>query len=158
MEKVRPWCGQPSDRGRLRNRTESQPSQIGCLPYFHKWCGLSANLECRCETCCTRLAENTARTKIAKNSPSAHHRTTLSGYIFAAKAFIDTWKKPVKQHYLLHVSPQYGKLRPTNGRDLLAILAHPSYFGWEEHLKIQHTKNRQKFTICAPSHNLYLHN
>ena len=23
MEKVRPWCGQPSDRGRLKNRTES---------------------------------------------------------------------------------------------------------------------------------------
>ena len=22
MEKVRPWCGQPSDRGRLKNRTE----------------------------------------------------------------------------------------------------------------------------------------
>ena len=22
MEKLRPWCGQPSDRGRLRNRTE----------------------------------------------------------------------------------------------------------------------------------------
>jgi len=22
MEKARPWCGQPSDRGRLRNRTE----------------------------------------------------------------------------------------------------------------------------------------
>ena len=22
MEKVRPWCGQPSDRGQLRNRTE----------------------------------------------------------------------------------------------------------------------------------------
>ena len=22
MEKVRSWCGQPSDRGRLRNRTE----------------------------------------------------------------------------------------------------------------------------------------
>jgi len=28
MEKVRPWCGQPSDRGRLRNRTE----QISDLP------------------------------------------------------------------------------------------------------------------------------
>ena len=39
----------------------SQPSQIGCLPYFHTWCGLSANLECRSETCCTRLAENTGR-------------------------------------------------------------------------------------------------
>jgi len=24
MEKVRPWCGQPSDRGRLRNRTEHE--------------------------------------------------------------------------------------------------------------------------------------
>jgi len=22
MEKVHPWCGQPSDRGRLKNRTE----------------------------------------------------------------------------------------------------------------------------------------
>jgi len=22
MEKVRPWCGHPSDRGRLKNRTE----------------------------------------------------------------------------------------------------------------------------------------
>ena len=38
--------------------------------------GLSENLECRSEMCCTRLAENTER----KNSPSGHHRTTLSGY------------------------------------------------------------------------------
>jgi len=28
--------------------------------------------------------------KIAKNSPSGHHRTTLSGYIFATKARIDS--------------------------------------------------------------------
>jgi len=32
--------------------------------------------------------------KIAKNSPSGHHRTTLSGYIFATKAHIDNRKKP----------------------------------------------------------------
>jgi len=31
--------------------------------------------------------------KIAKNSPSAHHRTALSGYIFATKACIDNRKK-----------------------------------------------------------------
>jgi len=31
--------------------------------------------------------------KIAKNSPSWHHRTTLSGYIFATKARIDNQKK-----------------------------------------------------------------
>jgi len=32
---------------------------------------------------------------MAKNSPSAHHRTTLSGYIFANKARIDNQKKNV---------------------------------------------------------------
>jgi len=43
--------------------------------------------------CCTRLAGNTGRKKVAKKSPSAHHRTTLSGYIFATKACIDNRKK-----------------------------------------------------------------
>jgi len=47
------------------------------------------NLGCRSETCCKRLAENTGR----KNSPSGHHRTTLSGYIFATKPHIDNPKK-----------------------------------------------------------------
>ena len=28
MEKVRPWCGQPSDRGWLRNRTEQNVNDI----------------------------------------------------------------------------------------------------------------------------------
>jgi len=35
MEKVRPWCGQPSDRGRLRDRTEQR-----WQPYLRpRWCG-----------------------------------------------------------------------------------------------------------------------
>jgi len=34
--------------------------------------------------------------KIAKNSPSGHHRTNLSSYIFATKARIDNPKKVVK--------------------------------------------------------------
>jgi len=37
--------------------------------------------------------------------PSGHHRTTLSGYIFATKAHIDNWKKLVKQQYVLQMSP-----------------------------------------------------
>ena len=45
----------------------SQRSEIGCLPYFHIWCGLSANFECRSEVCCTRLAGNAGPQKIAKN-------------------------------------------------------------------------------------------
>jgi len=44
-----------------------QRSQSGCLPYFYAWCGLSANLECRSEMCCTRLAENTECKSDAKN-------------------------------------------------------------------------------------------
>jgi len=52
--------------------------EVEYLPYFHTWCGLSANLGCRSEMCCTRLAENTGR----KNSPSALCCTTLTGYIF----------------------------------------------------------------------------
>ena len=33
----------------------------------HMVCGLSANLRCRSETCCTWFAENTGRKKVAKN-------------------------------------------------------------------------------------------
>ena len=79
--------------GCLKLANRSQPPQIGCLPYFHTWCGLSANLRCRSETCCTALAANTARKKSPKKSPSGHHSTTLSGYIFETKVHIDNRKK-----------------------------------------------------------------
>jgi len=36
-----------------------------------------------------RLAENTGRKKIGQKSSSAHHCTTLSGYIVATDARID---------------------------------------------------------------------
>jgi len=45
------------------------------------------------EICCTWLTENAEHKKIAKNLPSGHHRTTLSGCILATKACIDNWKK-----------------------------------------------------------------
>jgi len=68
--------------------------------------------------------------KWRKNSPSAHHRTTLSGYIFATKACIDNRKKVVKQQYLLHMSLQYGELHPTSGWDRFGSLGHFSKFQW----------------------------
>jgi len=40
--------------------------------------------------CCSRLTANTGR---RQKSPSWHHRTTSSGYIFATKACIDNRKK-----------------------------------------------------------------
>ena len=40
-----------------------------------------------------------------QKSPSGHHHTALSGYIFAIKAHIDNRKKLVKQQYVLQMSP-----------------------------------------------------
>jgi len=42
-------------------------------------------------------------------SPSGHHHTTLSGYIFVTKARIAIGKKLVKQQYILQMSPQCGE-------------------------------------------------
>ena len=36
--------------------------------------------------------------------------------------------KIVKQHYILHMSPQYGKLRPSSGWDHFVSLGHPCNF------------------------------
>ena len=67
--------------------------------------GVALVRRCRSETCCTRLAENTGHKKSRQKSPSGHHRTTLSGYIFATKPRIDNRKKKlVKQQYVLHKS------------------------------------------------------
>ena len=73
--------------------------QIACLPYhFHKWCGLSANFRCRSETCCTRLAENTGRKKVAKN----RHPGTIAQLCRAISSQLrhvsTIGKKLVKQH------------------------------------------------------------
>jgi len=81
------------------------------------------------EMCCTRLAENTGCKNHAKKSPSAHHRTTLSGYIFATKARIDSLKKLVKQQCLPTCPQNMVNLCPlAAGWDLLASLGHPANF------------------------------
>jgi len=95
--------------------TYSQPLHIGCLPYFRRWCGLSANLECRSEICCMRLAENTG----CKISPKICHLGTIAHFCWAVSSqlrhVLTIGKILVKQHYLLHTSPQYNELRPTSG-------------------------------------------
>jgi len=55
-------------------RLISQRSQIECLPYFDTWCGPSANLECRYEMCCMRLAGNAG----CKKSPKIRHLETIA--------------------------------------------------------------------------------
>ena len=95
-------------------RRYSQPSQIGCLPYFHTWSG-HGNLECRSETCCTRLAENTGRKKSPENSPSAHHPQLCRAISSQLRHVSTIVKELVKQRYLPHKCSQYGELRPTSG-------------------------------------------
>jgi len=90
----------------------SQRLEIGCLPYFHTWCG---------NTGCKNDVKN-------RHLRTIGDCTTLLSYIFSTKACIDNWKKGVKQQYLLHMSLQYGELWSTNGWDRLASLGHPSKF------------------------------
>jgi len=50
---------------------------------LHTWCGLGANLGCRCETCCTRINGNVGRKKSPKNrhlGPIAQICRAISSY------------------------------------------------------------------------------
>ena len=74
--------------------------------------------------------------KIVKNLPSGHHRTTLSGYIFANKACIDNWKKRLAAisstcpHNMVNLDPLVAEIGPVvwgtpanfNGSRILAAL------------------------------------
>jgi len=75
-----------------------------------------------------RIAENTGRKKVAKN----RHLGTIAQLCRAISSqlrHISTIrKKVVKQQYVLHMSPQYGELRPTSGWDRLTCLGYPCKF------------------------------
>jgi len=94
-----------------------QPSQVGCLPYFHTWCGLSVNLECRSEMCCMWLAVNTGCKNDEKNC-HMHTIAPLCRAISLQLCHVSTiGKKLVKHQYLFHMSLQYGKIRLISGWD-----------------------------------------
>jgi len=65
--------------------------------------------------CFMRLAENTARKKVAKNC----HLGTIAQLCWAISLQLrhvsTIGKKLVKQQYVLQMSQQYGELRPTSG-------------------------------------------
>jgi len=82
--------------------------------------------------------------KVVKKSPSGHHRTTLSGYIFATKARIDNRKKNLLSsnisstcsHNMVNFGPQVAEINPVvwgthanfNGFRVLAALLHGSQY------------------------------
>jgi len=67
---------------------------------LHTWYGLSANLRCRSETCCTALAANTGRKKSSKN----RHLGTIAQLCRAISSQL--------RQYLPYMSPQYGEFGP----------------------------------------------
>jgi len=116
----------------------------------------------RSEMCCTWLAGNAGRKKIAINSPSSHYRTTLSSYIFASKACIDSQQKLVKQQYLPppHMSSQYGELQRTNGWDLFRSLGHPSKFqrfSRLDSITARHSSSRREPNFAALDRGCHLY-
>jgi len=92
----------------------SQRPQIGCLPYFYTWRGPSANLECRSEMCCTRLAANAGPKKVAKNRHLGTIPQLCRAISLQLRHVSTIEKKLAKQHHLPYMSPQYGELRPTS--------------------------------------------
>jgi len=104
-------------------------SDIGCLPYFHTWCGLSANFECMSEMCCTQIAENTGH----KNDAKTRRLGTIAQICQAISSqlrHVSTIGKKLVKQYLPHMSLQYGELRPTSGWDRFVSLGHLSKFQW----------------------------
>jgi len=76
--------------------------------------------------CCTQLAGNAG----PKNSPKNRYLGTITQLCRAISLQLrhvsTIGKKHVKQQYLLHMSSQYGELRPNSGWDRSSSLGHPS--------------------------------
>jgi len=106
--------------------TWSQRSEIGCLLYFHTWCGLSANIECRSEMCCTWLVENTG----CKKSPSGHVPITqLYRAISSQLRHVSTIGKNLLSSNISSSCPyNMVNLWPTSGWDRFVSLGHPYKF------------------------------
>ena len=109
--------------------------------------------------CCTRLAANTGRKKVAKNrhlGTIAQLRRAISSQI---RHLSTIGKKLVKQQYLLHMTPQYGELRPTSGCDRSGSLRHPCKFQrvsrlgsvTARHLVVAVSQTLRRWTAGRPS-------
>jgi len=69
--------------------------------------------------------------KSRQKSPSGHHHTNLSGYIFATKAHIDNRKKNLLSSNISSTCPHnMVNLRPTGSWDRSSSLGHHCKFQW----------------------------
>ena len=127
----------------------SQLSQIGCLPYFHTWCGLSANLGCRFETCCRRLAENTGHKKSPKNchvGTIAQLRRAISSQLRHVSTI---GKKLVKQQCLPTCPHNMVNFSPLAAEILSLVWSTPANFNgfasWQRYCTASSSGRQPKF-------------
>ena len=99
MEKVRPWCGQPSDRGRLRNRTE-QNKVVFNLHIKYTMPSFTCSKD-------RRWPQN------LKRSRDIDHASFMDGNSFAFDVCIITWHKFVSD-IAIFVLKRDVKLQLTN--------------------------------------------
>ena len=111
--------------------------------------------------CCARLAGNAG----PKKSPKIRHLGTIAQIRRAISSQLRhisiVVKKLIKQQYFLHMSSQYGELRPISGWDLLASLRHPCKFQRASRLgsltALHSSKERQpNFAALNSGRHLYL--
>jgi len=103
------------------------------------WCGLSANLRCRSETCCTRLTGNAGRKKVAKNrhlGTMAHLCRAISSLLrhvsTIGKNLLSSDMSSTRLHNMVNFGLLTAEIDPVvwgtpanfNGFHVLAVLLH----------------------------------
>jgi len=104
---------------------------------------------------CTRLAANTGR----KKSPSQHHRTSLSGHIFATKACIDNRKKNLLSSNISSICPgnmvNFGPLRAEIGSEVWALQISTGFASWQRYCTHSSTGRQPNFAAFNRGRHLY---
>jgi len=120
------------------------------------WCGLDENLECMSECAARGLLEIQDAKMMQKNRHLYTITQLCRGESSQLRHVSTIGKKLVKQQYLLHMCPQYGKLRPTSGWYRSRSLGHPSKFQRVSHLgfvtaPMSLNRRQQNFADVWPS-------
>jgi len=92
--------------------------------------------------------------KWCKKSPSGHHRTTLSAWIFGTKARINNRKKNLLNSNISSICPH--NKQPTSGWDLLASLWQPSKFQREFASWLRYCSDVVHRRPTTPLHDVWL--
>ena len=90
--------------------------------------------------------------KSRQKSPSGHHRTTLTGYIFATKARIDNWKKNLLSSNISSTCPHnmvnFGPLTAEIVREFGAPLHISTGFAsWQHYCTSSSSRRQPNFAV-----------